>query len=79
MYSEAELTNMYSLCKNSGVANVKRKAKSNLLTIQLDPPLKDELALALEAEHKRLGYRVTAKSIIIPAIKRFVQKTRLEN
>ena len=69
---------MYSLCKLSPMANVKKQAKSNLLTIQLDPPLKEQLAYALEAAQKKQGYRITAKSVIIPAIKRFVEKNRQE-
>lgn len=73
-----EIDIMYSLCKNRGVANVKRQAKSNLLTIRLDPPLKDQLARALEIAQKKLGYRVTAKSIVVPALKRFVEKSRTE-
>lgn len=58
------------------MAKVKQHSRSHLLTIRLDPPLKDELAQALEIERERLGYPVTAKSIIVPAIKRFVRRNR---
>lgn len=56
------------------MAKVKQNSRSQLLTIRLDPPLKDELATALEIERQRLGYPITAKSLIVPVLKRFVRR-----